>query len=61
MTYIVKAEIITGIKGKKYKKGSKVGSECFHPGHAGILEQMGHIEKEVQAEKSKPTPKEDKS
>lgn len=45
MSYVVKSDVITGIKGKKYYKGETVKVEFFHPEHALQLEKLGYLSK----------------
>ena len=45
MEYKVKAEVITGIRNAKYRKGDIVKDTFFHPNHAKLMESQGHLEK----------------
>lgn len=42
--YTVKADVITGIKGAKYRKGDVVKENFFHVGHAKEMESKGFLE-----------------
>lgn len=52
-SYIVKADVITGIRNAKYRKGATVYEHFFHPGHAKEMESKGFIESTEEPKKKK--------